>query len=93
MYLCIIPYLFLLIYVSIIFGYKLQAIWNLRESIPAAAVRDAGYLFTSDISLPAANYYQIVPMLRERIGSRVKSVYGFGHLGKIKYKSFNVNVF
>ncbi|XP_049866144.1 D-2-hydroxyglutarate dehydrogenase, mitochondrial isoform X3 [Pectinophora gossypiella] len=58
---------------------KIQAIWKIRESIPAACMMD-GYVFCYDVSLPLANYYQLVPMLRERLGSNA-SVIGFGHIG------------
>ncbi|KAJ2947186.1 hypothetical protein O0L34_g16548 [Tuta absoluta] len=59
---------------------KVQSIWKLRESIPAGGLRD-GYFMTYDVSLPLRNYYDLVPVLRERLGDRVTHVCGFGHIG------------
>ncbi|KAI5645203.1 FAD binding domain-containing protein [Phthorimaea operculella] len=59
---------------------KVQSIWKLRESIPAGGLRD-GYFMTYDVSLPLRNYYDLLPVLRERLRDRVTHVCGFGHIG------------
>ncbi|XP_059048294.1 D-2-hydroxyglutarate dehydrogenase, mitochondrial-like [Achroia grisella] len=58
---------------------KMQNIWSFRESIPAADLAGA-YLHTYDVSLPQNCYYEIVPLLRERLGNKAR-VSGFGHIG------------
>ncbi|XP_026751344.2 D-2-hydroxyglutarate dehydrogenase, mitochondrial-like [Galleria mellonella] len=59
---------------------KMQYIWRFRESIPAADLAGA-YLYTYDVSLPQNHYYEIVPLLRERLGDKATKVCGFGHIG------------
>ncbi|XP_013178063.1 PREDICTED: D-2-hydroxyglutarate dehydrogenase, mitochondrial [Papilio xuthus] len=59
---------------------KMQTIWNLRESIAGAGLID-GYVFKYDVSIPLANYYSLVPLLRQKLGSKAIKVYGYGHVG------------
>lgn len=59
---------------------KVAQIWQLREWIPLALKKEK-YCFTYDITLPISYYYDIVPMLSERIGDLAYVVCGFGHLG------------
>ncbi|KAI5645202.1 FAD binding domain-containing protein [Phthorimaea operculella] len=59
---------------------KMQTIWNLRESIAGAGLLD-GYIFKYDVSIPILKYYNLVPMLRKRLGSKATKVYGYGHIG------------
>ncbi|KAJ2938222.1 hypothetical protein O0L34_g17559 [Tuta absoluta] len=59
---------------------KMQTIWNLRESIAGAGLLD-GYIFKYDVSIPILKYYDLVPMLRHRLGSKATKVYGYGHIG------------
>ncbi|XP_049866142.1 D-2-hydroxyglutarate dehydrogenase, mitochondrial isoform X1 [Pectinophora gossypiella] len=59
---------------------KMQTIWNLRESIAGAGLLD-GYIFKYDVSIPIVKYYDLVPLLRQRLGSKATRVYGYGHIG------------
>ncbi|KAM3962905.1 D-2-hydroxyglutarate dehydrogenase, mitochondrial-like [Aphomia sociella] len=59
---------------------KMQNIWRFRESIPAADMAGT-YLYVYDISLPQKQYYELIPLLRERLGDKVLKVSGFGHVG------------
>lgn len=40
-----------------------------------------GYCFKYDISLPLKNFYEIVPVMAERVGDLATRVTGYGHLG------------
>lgn len=40
-----------------------------------------GYCFKYDISLPFAQFYDIVPATKERLGKLAKHVCGYGHVG------------
>lgn len=59
---------------------KVRQIWQLRELIPVAMKKEK-YCFTYDLSLPIANYYDVVPLLTERLGDLAYVCCGFGHLG------------
>ncbi|KAM3962825.1 D-2-hydroxyglutarate dehydrogenase, mitochondrial-like [Aphomia sociella] len=59
---------------------KMHTIWNLRENISGAGLAH-GYVFKYDVSLPQKHYYDLVPILRERMGDRAIAVYGYGHIG------------
>lgn len=59
---------------------KIAQIWKLRESIPTALIKD-GYVFKYDISLPLSHFYEIVPVMRERVGDLATRVCGYGHVG------------
>lgn len=59
---------------------KVQQIWQLREFI-ATAYRMEKYLFSYDVSLPLSHFYEIVPVMEQRIGHLVFVVCGFGHIG------------
>lgn len=59
---------------------KMNTIWTLRESISGAGLA-RGYVFKYDVSLPQQNYYDLVPILRERLGDKAIGVYGYGHIG------------
>ncbi|GCB79001.1 hypothetical protein scyTo_0017818 [Scyliorhinus torazame] len=59
---------------------KIKAIWALRERITEALVHD-GFLYKYDISLPLERIYEIVTVMKDRLGTRAKRVVGFGHLG------------
>nr|XP_039266939.1 D-2-hydroxyglutarate dehydrogenase, mitochondrial-like [Styela clava] len=58
---------------------KIQSIWNLRENI-AEALKCKGYTYKYDISLPTIKMYDIVNIMRKRMGDDC-TVYGYGHLG------------
>lgn len=59
---------------------KMKYIWQLRERI-AEGMLTEGYCFKYDISLPLSNFYEIVPVLRERLGDMAIRVCGYGHIG------------
>ncbi|CAK1553553.1 unnamed protein product [Leptosia nina] len=59
---------------------KMRNIWNIRESIAGAGLVD-GYVFKYDVSIPLQNYYDIVLLLRKRLGNKATRVYGYGHVG------------
>jgi D-2-hydroxyglutarate dehydrogenase len=59
---------------------KMRTIWEMRERI-AESLLKMGYCFKYDISLPLSHFYEIVPVLRERLGSLAKLVTGYGHVG------------
>lgn len=59
---------------------KMAEIWRLREWIALAHQKEK-YIFKYDISVPLQQFYDIVPVMRERLGDKVDLVTGFGHLG------------
>lgn len=59
---------------------KVQQIWSIRELLPTAKINEK-YFFKYDISVPLSNFYDIVPVMRERLGNLVYDVQGFGHMG------------
>ncbi|XP_053602261.1 D-2-hydroxyglutarate dehydrogenase, mitochondrial-like isoform X2 [Plodia interpunctella] len=59
---------------------KMQYIWRFRESIPAGDMNGT-FMYAFDVSLPQSHYYELVPILREKLGDKVLKVSGFGHIG------------
>ncbi|XP_037903422.1 D-2-hydroxyglutarate dehydrogenase, mitochondrial isoform X2 [Hermetia illucens] len=59
---------------------KIQKIWDIRELIPIALLKD-GYTFAYDVSIPLRSFYDIVEVMRERVGDLATYVCGYGHLG------------
>lgn len=59
---------------------KIAQLWQLRESISTALIKE-GYVFKYDISLPLSHFYDIVPVMRERVGDLAYRVCGYGHVG------------
>lgn len=59
---------------------KINHIWSIRELIPTAKMNEQ-FFYTYDISVPLSRFYEIVPVLRERLGDSVNAVHGFGHIG------------
>lgn len=55
----------------------------MRERLTEALTHD-GYTYKYDISLPVEQLYQLVTDMREHLGSRAKSVVGYGHMGKTR---------
>lgn len=53
----------------------------MREGIPQAILYE-GYVLKYDVSLPLKNYYEIVPIMREKLGSDAIRVIGYGHIGE-----------
>ncbi|CAB3252098.1 unnamed protein product [Arctia plantaginis] len=59
---------------------KIQSIFKIREGIASAGFQE-GYVLIYDVTMPLKNYYDLVPMLKKRIGDKALQVYGFGHIG------------
>lgn len=61
---------------------KINNIWQLREKVPSSLV-EGTYCHKYDISLPLKYFYEIVKVMRERIGNHPKCrrVTGYGHIG------------
>ena len=59
---------------------KQSEIWQLRERIAEALLKD-GYCYKYDISLPLSVFYDSINVMRERLGSSVTRVVGYGHIG------------
>lgn len=59
---------------------KIAHLWKIRESISTALIKE-GYVFKYDISLPLSHFYDIVPVMRERLGDLAHRTCGYGHVG------------
>ncbi|CAB1413567.1 unnamed protein product [Pleuronectes platessa] len=59
---------------------KIKALWSMRERVTEALTHE-GYTYKYDISLPVEQIYQLVEDMRKHVGSRAKSVVGYGHVG------------
>ncbi|XP_055320838.1 D-2-hydroxyglutarate dehydrogenase, mitochondrial-like [Sitodiplosis mosellana] len=59
---------------------KVAHIWSIRELLPTAKINEK-YFFKYDISVPISRFYEIVEVMRERLGYLVYDVQGFGHMG------------
>lgn len=59
---------------------KVSEVWQLRELISTAVMKD-GYAFKYDLSLPLSHFYEIVPAMRQQVGSLASRVCGYGHIG------------
>lgn len=59
---------------------KIAQLWQLRENISTALIKE-GYVFKYDISLPLPHFYDIVPVMRERVGDLAIRACGYGHVG------------
>lgn len=59
---------------------KIAQIWQIRELIPTAQLKEK-YFFKYDVSVPLARFYDIVPATKERVGDLAAEVCGFGHVG------------
>ncbi|XP_019618594.1 PREDICTED: D-2-hydroxyglutarate dehydrogenase, mitochondrial-like [Branchiostoma belcheri] len=59
---------------------KIQSIWSIRERLAEALLHD-GYVYKYDISLPLANFYDLVIDMRERVDDLATRVVAYGHLG------------
>jgi FAD/FMN-containing dehydrogenase len=57
-----------------------QALWYMREAM-ASAIKQAGYVYKYDLSLPLDNYYALVEVMRERLRGHNAAVVGYGHVG------------
>ena len=56
-----------------------KKIWELRETMREGASRD-GLVISYDISLPIERFYEIIELVREKIGD-LADVVGYGHIG------------
>lgn len=59
---------------------KMAEIWRLREWF-GIAYSEEKHVFKYDLSVPLSKFYDIVPVIKERVGDRAFSVSGFGHMG------------
>ena len=59
---------------------KMTNIWAVRESITAGLIK-MGYVYKYDISIPVPRLYEIVEDLRNKVGDKVITVVGYGHIG------------
>jgi len=59
---------------------KQREVWQLRERIAEALLKD-GYCYKYDISLPLDVFYDSITVMKERLGSSVTRVVGYGHVG------------
>jgi len=59
---------------------KQGEIWQLRERLAEALMKD-GYCYKYDISLPLSVFYESKVVMKERLGSDVTRVVGYGHIG------------
>lgn len=59
---------------------KIKALWSLRERI-TESVSHEGSVHKYDISVPVEHIYDLVPVMRTRLGKKVVHVIGYGHLG------------
>jgi FAD/FMN-containing dehydrogenase len=59
---------------------QLLNIWKIRETIPEACSKH-GAVYKYDISLPANKMYEIVDIMRDRLGEKAVDVIGYGHFG------------
>ncbi|XP_013785985.1 D-2-hydroxyglutarate dehydrogenase, mitochondrial-like [Limulus polyphemus] len=57
-----------------------RELWDVRERAAEALLHD-GYVYSYDLSLPSKAYYHIVPVMKDRLGSKVKRCAGYGHVG------------
>uniref|UniRef100_K1QDC6 D-2-hydroxyglutarate dehydrogenase, mitochondrial n=1 Tax=Magallana gigas TaxID=29159 RepID=K1QDC6_MAGGI len=55
-------------------------IWSMRERIAEGLMHD-GYCYKYDVSLPLQSFYGLVEAMRERMGTMVTRVIGYGHVG------------
>lgn len=60
---------------------KIHEIWMCRELPVMAVVNGNGFCFTYDFSLPLRQFYEIVPVMKERCQPLAQTVCGLGHLG------------
>jgi len=57
-----------------------QHIWSVRERMAEGLLHD-GYCNKYDVSLPLANFYDLVVDMRDRVGQKATRVVGYGHVG------------
>ncbi|KAG8197492.1 hypothetical protein JTE90_007231 [Oedothorax gibbosus] len=59
---------------------RMKALWSVRERITEALLHEGcGYKY--DISLPLKHFYNLVKVMRRRLGTKVTRCVGYGHLG------------
>lgn len=56
----------------------------MRERIAEGLMHD-GYCYKYDVSLPLQSFYGLVEAMRERMGTMVTRVIGYGHVGDGKF--------
>lgn len=63
---------------------QVASFWKLRESLPEAVARN-GVNYKYDISLPLTDFYDIVGIMKERLGDLASAVVAYGHVGDGKF--------
>lgn len=75
----------------------IKSLWQVRERLPDALLKD-GHFYCTDFSIPVEDFDQLVIDTRNYMGSDIKRVTGFGHLGdsnihlNITAESYNSDV-
>ncbi len=59
---------------------QIAAFWRTREGI-SEAVGKNGFTYKYDLSIPVPKFYELVTVMKERLGSDATSVVGYGHIG------------
>ena len=59
---------------------KMMNLWAIRENI-TVGLMEIGYVYKYDISIPLPRLYEIVEDLRNKMGDKVITVAGYGHIG------------
>lgn len=60
---------------------KFKEIWKCRELTALAIVSRDGFSFNYDFSIPLRQFYEMVPVVKQRCQPLAHRVCGFGHLG------------
>jgi len=54
--------------------------WKLRETAPLSLIKD-GYVYKNDVSLKLDNFYEVVELMREKLGKKITRMICYGHVG------------
>ena len=69
-------------------------LWKFRETAYNGLVKQ-GFIYNYDVSLPLSHYYDVVDIMKKKLGKNVKSVCGLGHVGDgiLAFNFQNLHVF
>ncbi|CAG9856913.1 unnamed protein product [Phyllotreta striolata] len=59
---------------------KVEEIWSIRDTI-SDGIKECKAVLLYDISLPLVHYYRIIEDIREYLGNKCLTVFGYGHIG------------
>jgi len=59
---------------------KATNLWQLRERMAESLMHD-GYVYKYDVSIPLDKFYELVTVMRKRLGDKVLRCVGYGHVG------------